>query len=108
MSVPRAVRRRKTRGLKSGAWAYSLLRMMIGSSRVRGLIVVMSATLDRYCVSCHSDRLKTGDLSLQGFDLSAVGEHSDTLEKVVRKLRLGSMPPLGRPRPDVDRYRTLI
>src|SRR4030081_1866385 len=98
--------------------------MMIGSSRARGLIGVMSAalvltivssvpeasptvaapapttsaaearaTLDRYCVSCHSDRLKTGGLSLQGFDLSAVAEHSDTLEKVVRKLRLGSMPP---------------
>ena len=58
------------------------------------------ALLDRYCVSCHNTRLKTGNLALDGSDLSQVGEHPEVWEKVVRKLRGGLMPPAGRPRPD--------
>ena len=56
--------------------------------------------LRRYCTSCHNDRLKTAGLSLDGLDLSRVGDAAETWEKVVRKLRGGIMPPVGRPRPD--------
>ena len=56
--------------------------------------------LRRYCTSCHNDRLKTAGLSLDGLDLSRVGDSAETWEKVVRKLRGGIMPPVGRPRPD--------
>src|SRR5690349_12600441 len=31
------------------------------------------ALLDKYCVTCHNDRLKTANLSLEGSDLAAVG-----------------------------------
>ena len=41
-----------------------------------------------------------GNLSLEGIDPTDVAGHAETLEKVVRKLRKGQMPPLGRPRPD--------
>ena len=58
------------------------------------------ALLDRYCVTCHNARLKTGNLALDGLDLSQVGAHPEVWEKVVRKLRGGLMPPAGRPRPD--------
>jgi hypothetical protein len=58
------------------------------------------ALLRQYCVSCHSDRLKTGNLSLEGVDVGNVAAHGELLEKVVRKLRKGQMPPEGRPRPD--------
>jgi mono/diheme cytochrome c family protein len=58
------------------------------------------ALVDRYCVGCHSDRLKTGQLSLEKLDLSSPVTHAETWEKVVRKLRTGSMPPQGLPRPD--------
>ena len=58
------------------------------------------ALLDRYCVTCHNERLRTGDLLLDQVDLERVGAHAETLEKVVRKLRAGQMPPAGRPRPD--------
>jgi mono/diheme cytochrome c family protein len=54
-----------------------------------------------YCVTCHSDRLKTGGLSLQGLDPANVPEHADVWEKVARKLRSGEMPPSNvRSRPD--------
>ena len=56
--------------------------------------------LDRYCVTCHNDRLLTGGLSLDDVDLAQVGVHAEVLEKVVHKLRSGQMPPEGRPRPD--------
>jgi uncharacterized protein DUF1592/uncharacterized protein DUF1588/uncharacterized protein DUF1585/uncharacterized protein DUF1587/uncharacterized protein DUF1595/cytochrome c len=59
------------------------------------------ALLDRYCVTCHNQRLKTGGLTLDTMDVAAIGDHADTWEKVVRKLRGGLMPPPGRTRPDL-------
>ena len=64
-------------------------------------------TLDKYCVSCHNDRLKTADLTLQGADIDLVGAHPDVWEKVARKLRTHEMPPPGRPRPDASTYSAL-
>jgi len=58
------------------------------------------ALVKRYCASCHSDKLKTGGLTLENLDLSNVSAHAETLEKVIRKLGTGSMPPQGMPRPD--------
>src|SRR5215471_11527163 len=51
------------------------------------------ALIDQYCVTCHNDRLKTAQLSLEKLDLAAVGDHPELWEKVVRKLRAGVMPP---------------
>jgi hypothetical protein len=58
------------------------------------------AMLDKYCVTCHNGKLKTGDLVLEQADLSTVPQHAETWEKVIRKLRVGMMPPQGAPRPD--------
>ena len=56
--------------------------------------------LDKYCVTCHSDKLKTGGLSLQSADLAKVPENAEIWEKVIRKIRVEAMPPQGMPRPD--------
>jgi cytochrome c551/c552 len=58
------------------------------------------ALLDKYCVTCHSQKLKTGGLSLEKLDTAHVADGAETWEKVVRKLHGGTMPPLGMPRPD--------
>ena len=58
------------------------------------------ALLDRYCVACHNERLKTGGVMFDQVDISRVAEHRELLEKVVRKLRSGQMPPQGRPQPE--------
>jgi len=55
--------------------------------------------LDRYCATCHNDRLKTGGLSLDHVDLSRPDARSDLWEKVVRKLHTGVMPPNNVPQP---------
>jgi hypothetical protein len=59
-----------------------------------------AAVLTTYCVSCHSDRLRTGELSLEHVDLSNVPGSAQMWEKVIRKVRSGMMPPAGVPRPD--------
>jgi hypothetical protein len=58
------------------------------------------AVIDRYCVNCHNQRLRTAGLALDALDLTHVGEEAEVWEKVVRKIRTGAMPPLGRPRPE--------
>jgi len=65
------------------------------------------ALLDRYCVTCHNDRLKTANLSLQGRDLTRVADQADVWEKVIRKLRAGAMPPPDVPRPPLVEYEGL-
>ena len=58
------------------------------------------AVFDKYCVGCHNQRVKTAGLALDVLDLTRMSEHAEAWEKVVRKLRTGAMPPVGRPRPD--------
>ncbi|MEE2791609.1 MAG: DUF1592 domain-containing protein [Acidobacteriota bacterium] len=60
--------------------------------------------LERYCVTCHNERLRTGDLSLEGVSFETVGEHPELWEKVLHKLDTRAMPPPGRPRPDEAVY----
>ena len=62
------------------------------------------AFLDTYCVTCHNQKLKTAGLMLDTVDLSKPGEHAETLEKVIAKLRAGSMPPPGMPRANEATY----
>src|SRR5262245_30813803 len=50
-------------------------------------------TIKTYCVGCHNDRSKKGELSLASFDAAHAAEHADIAEKMVRKLRTGMMPP---------------
>ena len=56
------------------------------------------AFMDTYCVTCHNDRLRTGELSLEKVELQNGAEGAETWEKVIRKLRTGAMPPQGAPR----------
>ncbi|MCU1338963.1 MAG: hypothetical protein JWO19_4544 [Bryobacterales bacterium] len=63
-----------------------------------------AAVFNRYCLTCHNARLKTGDFVLDPAYLSDIGGHAEVWEKVVRKLRSGAMPPAGAPRPDSATY----
>jgi hypothetical protein len=54
----------------------------------------------QYCVGCHSDKGKAGGLSLVSFDPAHADQTADVSEKIIRKLRLGMMPPPGMKRPD--------
>jgi mono/diheme cytochrome c family protein len=56
--------------------------------------------LDQYCVTCHNSRSKTGGVALEGIDLANAGQHADVLERAVRRVRAGLMPPATARRPD--------
>ena len=58
------------------------------------------AFLNRYCITCHNEKLKTAGLMLDKTDVDNVGVAPDVWEKVVRKLQTGAMPPAGMPHPD--------
>ncbi|MEC7768859.1 MAG: DUF1592 domain-containing protein [Acidobacteriota bacterium] len=76
--------------------------------------------LDEYCVSCHNERtvastpvsgeslqrtqLRELGLTLDTEDVANVAANPEVWEKVVRKLRVGMMPPPPRPRPDSAAY----
>jgi mono/diheme cytochrome c family protein len=58
------------------------------------------ALIDRYCVGCHNDRLKTANLVLEHADLDHIAAGAETWEKVLRKVKTGAMPPMNAARPD--------
>jgi hypothetical protein len=64
--------------------------------------------LDRYCVTCHNQRLVTAGLKLDDANVANPGEGAEIWEKVVRKLRTGMMPPPNMPQPSTEDRRALL
>jgi mono/diheme cytochrome c family protein len=62
---------------------------------------------DKYCVTCHNEKTRVAGLDLAGLDASRLAANAETVEKVIAKLRAGSMPPPGIPRPDAETYNKL-
>lgn len=58
----------------------------------------------QYCVGCHNERRGTAGLALDTMDLADAGSHAPVWEKVISRLRAGTMPPGGSRRPDVQTY----
>jgi len=80
-----------------------LLATTIGQQRPDS---AQKAILTQYCVTCHSDKAKTGGLTLESLDVDHPETNPEVWEKVVRKLRAGLMPPSGLPRPEQAAYET--
>jgi hypothetical protein len=66
------------------------------------------AFLDSYCVACHNERLKTARVELDTADVTNVGRSAEIWERVIRKLRAGTMPPVGRPHPEKAATRDFV
>jgi mono/diheme cytochrome c family protein len=65
------------------------------------------ALINRYCVTCHNQRLKTAKLELDKLDLAHPENDALTWERAIRKLRGGMMPPPGASRPPVEEVNKL-
>src|SRR2546426_7228404 len=84
-----------------------LLRSTVGAEHRPPLLARSAADsshefVNTYCVTCHNDKANTGGVSLQMVDFADVGPHAGLLERVLRKVRSGEMPPAERPRPDAS------
>jgi len=55
--------------------------------------------LRQRCVMCHSTKAHTAGVVLEGIDLSHAGASAAVLERALRKVRTGEMPPPPMPRP---------
>ena len=60
------------------------------------------AVLDQYCVTCHNEALKTAGIMLDTANITDVSDDPALWEKVITKLSLKAMPPVGMPRPSGD------
>src|SRR5690348_17653601 len=68
----------------------------------------VSTVVKRYCIGCHNSKVKAGNLLLDAIVTAPVEQHSEQWEKVVRKLRVRHMPPIGLPRPDEKTYDAVV
>ena len=87
-----------TRG--SLAALFSLLAFILAASAAQAQpINANQALVNRYCVTCHNQRLKTAKLELDKLDVSRPENDPLVWERAIRKLRGGMMPPPGAARP---------
>ena len=76
--------------------------------------IAHQAMVNKYCVGCHNQRnpLPAGaPLALDTANLADPGADPATWERVVRKLGVGAMPPLGSPTPgqaELSRFRSAL
>ncbi len=66
------------------------------------------AVVQKYCVSCHNEKVKSGGLALTSLDMTRAPKDLEAWEHVIRKVRTGAMPPAGRPRPDKAAAENLV
>jgi mono/diheme cytochrome c family protein len=71
---------------------------------VGGTSATTAAFFNQYCVTCHNPTAKTAGLVIDPTSLSNVPSHPELWEKVIRKLRSGTMPPSSAPRPAQTSY----
>ena len=66
--------------------------------------------LDTYCVACHNERRKANfaNLALDNIDVQQLSANAPEWEKVIKKLRVGAMPPVGMRRPSAEVYEAFI
>ena len=87
------------------------LRSPAHEARATALSAADAGTLlDEYCVRCHNQRSTIGrdtGVMWDAVDLTRVADHAEILERGVRRLRAGMMPPSGSPRPDPATYAAL-
>ena len=67
----------------------------------------VNAVVDRTCVRCHSDARLRGNLSLESFDITQAENQAEVMEKMIRKVRAGMMPPPGTRAPAGDTLQQL-
>jgi mono/diheme cytochrome c family protein len=66
------------------------------------------AVMKQYCMGCHNQKAKMGGLVLDPAYLDNAGTHAAILEKVLRKVQAGVMPPAGAPKPSKEKFDEFI
>ncbi len=67
----------------------------------------VSTLVNQYCLHCHQAESTSG-LDLSKVVQAPISEHNIAWEKVLRKLAVHQMPPLGEPQPTAEETRALV
>ena len=78
-----------------------LIGVFMGVDAQQPARVQPEEAINNYCTGCHNQRARVAGLVL---NTATVSSDPATWEKVVRKLRMRTMPPAGSPRPDDATY----
>ena len=81
--------------------AFCPLLFALCAARAEAQPSANQALINRYCVTCHNQRLKTAKLELDKLDVTHPENDARVWERAIRKLRGGMMPPPGAARPPV-------
>ena len=84
----------------TGLVTFALAGAALDAQQASSSAAENTTLVETYCLTCHNERLRTGEMVLEGKNPSNVAADPETWERVVRKLRAGTMPPSGRPSPD--------
>ncbi len=68
------------------------------------LLLAQQPVINQYCVGCHNSTAKAAGLALD----TAKADDTATWEKVLRRVRGRTMPPVGLPRPKEADYQNLV
>src|SRR5262245_62028476 len=65
--------------------------------------------VEKYCLACHSTKLKRGSLDLERFaTLADLRKDVKVWRGVIEQIEAGEMPPKGKPRPTAEERRLLL
>jgi hypothetical protein len=89
--------------------AHALIFALLAGGEIAAVAPLHADTtrgfLDKYCATCHNQKLRTAGFVLDAADPAQAGRNPEVWERVVAKLHAGSMPPPGMPRPAPAVYR---
>ena len=87
---------------------FGLVVLTARESQAQGSADPHLAAIKQYCVTCHSDKLKTGGVTFEGITAASVAKDPEVFEKAVRKLRGRVMPPPGAKQPEAAALDSLV
>ena len=87
--------------------------MLAGATALSQVAVAQRSTLDsgalieKYCTGCHNGEDFAGGLDLLAASAHTLADKADVGERVIKRLRAGMMPPVGKDRPSYDTVQEL-
>jgi cytochrome c551/c552 len=89
----------KSLGVYHSVWVAAALAGLSSLASAQTPAFNPSAFTEQYCLACHDDTSRVAGISFESIDWSNPGKSAETLEKAVRKVGTGEMPPAGMPHP---------
>jgi hypothetical protein len=90
-----------------GILALAGVNLVIQVAAAQGSGVDSGALIDKYCAGCHNANDYAGGLDLESASAHTIADTPEIGEKMIKRLRAGMMPPVGKERPPYDTVQKL-